>query len=190
MQRTRIFKKDGHINAEIADMHAADDLNLTSLVLAQAFVNWHKAFMKILSPFNLTYSQWIILQTLMVAGSPMSPSELNKYLTIEGTSISIVIDNIEKRGLVRRRRSKVDRRVVKVYLTNSGFQLLREVDPLIRKLIEDVFGVLSPEERRQLVRLSRRIRDASIIKHGGNPGIVDDILIKFSGADPRLLEID
>ena len=183
MEKTRIFKKDEKVLAEIRRMHVTEDLNLTSLILAQAFINWHKAFMKVLAPFELTYSQWIILQTLMVAGSPMSPTELNKFLTIEGTSISVVIDNIEERGYVQRRRSQVDRRIVNIYLTDQGYGLLKEVDPLLKTLIEDVYGLLSVAERKQLMRLSRKVRDASIKKNGGDPDVVETILKKFSGSD-------
>ncbi len=158
------------------------DINVASLVLSQAFVNWHKAFMKVLDPYKLTYSQWIILQTLMTLGAPMSPSELNKYLTIEGTSISILIDVIEKRGLIRRRRSRVDRRMVKVSLTELGQELLAEIDPQITRLIEKIYGLLSIAERKQLITLCRKIRDASVKNNGGNPDIAEAILIKFSGA--------
>jgi DNA-binding MarR family transcriptional regulator len=183
MEKPKLFKKDDRVIAEIQRMKVAEDLNITSLILAQAFINWHKAFMKVLAPFELTYSQWIILQTLMVAGSPMSPTELNRYLTIEGTSISVVIDNIEKRGLVLRRRSQVDRRIVNIYLTERGYELLKEVNNLLKKLIEDVFGLLSVSERKQLVRLSRKVRDTSVKKNGGNPDVVETILKKFSGLD-------
>jgi DNA-binding MarR family transcriptional regulator len=158
------------------------DVNVASLVLSQAFVNWHKAFMKVLDPYKLTYSQWIILQTLMTFGLPLSPSELNKYLTIEGTSISILIDGIENRGFIRRRRSRVDRRMVKVSLTEQGQQLLGEIDPQISKLIENIFGLLSAAERKQLITLCRKIRDASVKSNGGDPDIVEAILMKFSGA--------
>lgn len=158
------------------------EINVASLILSQAFVNWHKAFMKVLDPYKLTYSQWIILQTLITFGIPMSPSELNKYLTIEGTSISILIDGIENRGLIRRRRSRVDRRMVKVSLTGQGQELLAEIDPQISRLIENIFGLLSAAERKHLIALCRKIRDASVINNGGNPDIVEAILIKFSGA--------
>jgi len=157
-------------------------VNVASLVLSQAFVNWHKAFMKVLDPYKLTYSQWIILQTLMTQGTPMSPSELNKYLTIEGTSISIVIDGMEQRGFIRRRRSRVDRRMVKVSLTVQGHELLAEIDPQISTLIEKIYGPLSADERKQLIALCRKIRDASVTNNGGNPDVVEAILMKFSGA--------
>ena len=183
MAKTKLFKKDEKVLAELKRAQMADDLNITSLILAQAFVNWHKAFMKVLAPFELTYSQWIILRTLTMAGSPMSPTELNRYLTIEGTSISVVIDNIENRGLVQRKRSQVDRRIVNVYLTEQGYEMLKKVDQQIGKLIEDVFGSLSPAERKSLVRLSRKVRDESIRRNGGNPEVVESILKKFSGVD-------
>jgi len=159
----------------------SDGVNLASLILSQAFVNWHKAFMRVLEPYKLTYSQWIILQTLISAGEPMSPSELNRYLTIEGTSISVVIDGIEERGLIQRRRSKVDRRVVKVRLTAKGQAMLCDVNMQISRLIENIYGPFSAAERNQLISLCRSIRDASIRHNGGNPDIVEHILLKFSG---------
>jgi DNA-binding MarR family transcriptional regulator len=158
------------------------DVNVASLILSQAFVNWHKAFMKVLDPYKLTYSQWIILRTLVTFGAPMSPSELNKYLTIEGTSISVLIDGIEERGFIRRRRSRVDRRMVKVNLTEQGQELLSEIDPQISRLIEKIYGLLSEAERKQLITLCRKVRDASVENNGGNPDIVEAILMKFSGA--------
>lgn len=158
------------------------DIYVASLVLSQAFVNWHKAFMKVLDPHKLTYSQWIILHTLMASGVSMTPSELNKYLTIEGTSISVVIDGIENRGFIRRRRSRADRRMVKVRLTEQGQGLVAEIDAQIVGLIEKIYGPLSAAERKQLITLCRKIRDASINNNGGNPDIVEAILMKFSGA--------
>lgn len=183
MAKMKLFKKDEKVLAEMKRMQLSDDLNITSLIMAQAFINWHKAFLRELSPFELTYSQWIMLQALTMAGSPMSPTELNRYLTIEGTSISVVIDNLEKRGLVMRRRSQVDRRIVNVYLTERGYELLKQVNQQIAKLIEDVYGRLSVAERKDLVRLSRKVRDESIRKIGGNPEVVDVILKKFTGID-------
>ena len=154
---------------------------LASLVLSQAFVNWHKAFMRVLDPHKLTYSQWIIMHTLMATGDPMSPSELNRYLTIEGTSISVVIDGIERRGLIQRRRSRADRRVVKLRLTAEGRALLDKIDTQIGRLINKIFSTLTASERRQLIALCRKIRDASVTHNGGDIGEVEHILMRFSG---------
>ncbi len=154
---------------------------VASLVLSQAFVNWHKAFMRVLDPHKLTYSQWIIMHTLMATGEAMSPSELNRYLTIEGTSISVVIDGIERRGIIQRRRSRADRRVVKVRLTAEGRKLLNIIDVKIDKLIKEIFGTLTASERRQLIALCRKVRDASITHNGGDIGEVEHILMRFSG---------
>lgn len=159
-----------------------DGATLASLILSQAFVNWHKAFMRVLDPYKLTYSQWIILHTLMSTGEPMSPSELNRYLTIEGTSISVVIDGIERRGLIQRRRSRADRRVVKVRLTEEGRALLNKIDEQISRLIKEIFGPLNAAERKQLIALCRKIRNASITRNGGDIDEVENILMRFSGA--------
>jgi MarR family transcriptional regulator, organic hydroperoxide resistance regulator len=179
MPRSKIIgKNEGH-PGKAGDI--SSDVNIASLLFSQAFVNWHKAFMKALDPYEITYSQWIILRTLMLSGTAMSPSELNKYLTIEGTSISLVIDGIEKRGLIQRRRSRVDRRMVKVKLMEAGKKLVGEIDGKVGQLIQDIFGSLTVAERRQLIHICRKIRDATILHNGGNPDFVEAILLKFSG---------
>lgn len=152
-----------------------------SLILSQAFVNWHKAFMRVLDPHALTYSQWIIMQTLSMSGQAMTPTELTRYLTIEGTSISVVIDGIGRRGLIQRRRSRTDRRMVKVSLTEQGRTLLEEIDAAIAALIKEIYGPLTAAERGQLIRLCRKVRDASVVHNGGDPAVVEEILDKFSG---------
>jgi hypothetical protein len=48
-------------------------------------------------------------------------------------------------------------------------------------LINDIFGSLTPAERRQLIELCRKIRDASIIRIGKDVGEVENILLTFSG---------
>ncbi|MDD5648542.1 MAG: winged helix DNA-binding protein [Dehalococcoidia bacterium] len=174
--------KDKAEDMDITRNNRSDVATMASLILSQAFVNWHKAFMRVLDPYKLTYSQWIIMHTLMATGESMSPSELNRYLTIEGTSISVVIDGIERRGLIQRRRSRADRRVVKVRLTAEGHALLNEIDSQIGRLINEIFGPLTAVERKQLIALCRRIRDASITHNGGDIDEVENILLRFSGA--------
>ena len=76
----------------------------------------------------------------------------------------------------------MDRRMVKVSLTEHGQELLEDIDPQISRLIEKIYGPLSAVERKQLIALCRKIRDASVKNNGGNPDVVEAILIKFSGA--------
>ena len=71
--------------------------------------------------------------------------------------MTLVVDNLERRGLVRRERSGDDRRFVRVELTPSGTALIREVFPRHADAVATELGVLTGEEHRQLTRLCRRL---------------------------------
>ena len=75
-------------------------------------------------------------------------------------NMTTVVDNLEKRGLVERRREGDDRRVVTVHLTPSGEQLVRKVFPMVVDALVNAFSVLSAKDQIQLAALCRRLGTA------------------------------
>ena len=72
-------------------------------------------------------------------------------------NFTVVVDNLEKQGLVRRERSGEDRRAVWVHLTEAGRERIEQVFPLhVRAVVEDMC-VLTPKEQEQLGALLRRL---------------------------------
>ena len=65
---------------------------------------------------DLTPSQFGILETLLHLG-PLCQGEVSAKLLKSTGNVTLVLDNLEKRGLVRRVRETEDRRMVKIYLT-------------------------------------------------------------------------
>src|SRR5262249_10479196 len=51
---------------------------------------------------------------------PRRMKELAEFLLLAVTSVTTIVDNLEKRGIVRRQRSEEDRRIVRVELTEVG----------------------------------------------------------------------
>jgi MarR family 2-MHQ and catechol resistance regulon transcriptional repressor len=85
---------------------------------------------------GLTLSQFGTLEALYHLGSVCQKVLGEKQLRTGG-NITMVVDNLERNGLVQRKRSTDDRRYITVHLTPKG-----------RKLIEDVF----PRHLREIVR--------------------------------------
>ena len=75
---------------------------------------------------RLTASQFGILEALLHLG-PVCQGELAGKLLRSGGSITSVVDGLEKRGLVERRRDGSDRRFVRVQLTDKGTDLIRGI---------------------------------------------------------------
>ena len=105
---------------------------------------------------DLTMSQFAVLEALLHLG-PMSQGDICGKLLLSGSNITTVIDNLEKRALVRRQRRKDDRRVVEVSLTAKGRQLIDGLFPNHARRITSRFAALSPKQQDQLAALCRTL---------------------------------
>ena len=109
-----------------------------------------------LSKEGLTESQFGILEALLHLG-PMSQKNLGSKILKSGGNITLVIDNLEKRGLVIRRRGVVDRRYFNIQLTEKGKKLIESVFPKQLKIITEEIGILSENDQRELQRMCKLI---------------------------------
>ena len=105
---------------------------------------------------DLTMSQFGILEALLHLG-PMSQRELGQKLLKTSGNITMVIDNLEKRGLAKRQRRAEDRRVITVHLTTDGRALIEETFPRHLKGIVAEMNRLTSEEQDTLGRLCRKV---------------------------------
>lgn len=103
---------------------------------------------------ELTVRQFGALEALYHLGS-LRQGELSEKLLKSGGNITLVVDNLEKRGLVRRERAAEDRRVVVATLTEAGQALIESLLPgHVRDVVEEL-SVLTSEEQATLGRLCR-----------------------------------
>jgi len=115
-----------------------------------------------LSEFGLTESQFGVLDALLHLG-PMKHKEIGKKILKSGGNITMVINNLERRELVQRKRGEQDKRQFIIHLTSKGKSKILETLPHISKSIKKHFEILSKEEQRELQRLCKivglQIRD-------------------------------
>jgi MarR family 2-MHQ and catechol resistance regulon transcriptional repressor len=105
---------------------------------------------------GLSSSQFGALEALFHLG-PMCQRELGQKLLKSGGNVTLVVDNLEKRGLVRRERERRDRRFVTVHLTEPGRELIARFFPRHAAAIVEQMAVLTPSERDELGRLCRKL---------------------------------
>lgn len=108
---------------------------------------------------GLTESQFGVLEALHHLG-PLCQRELAAKVLKSAGNMTTVVDNLEKRGLVERRREGEDRRVVTVHLTKGGARIIREVYPMVAEALVRAFAVLSSKDQNQLAALCRRLGTA------------------------------
>jgi MarR family 2-MHQ and catechol resistance regulon transcriptional repressor len=105
---------------------------------------------------NLTVSQFGVLETLYHLGSLCQGTLSEKLLKSTG-NMTLVLDNLEKAGLVRRERSLEDRRQVMIHITEKGREVLSQVYPKVVSAITREVSVLTPDEQRQIGDLCRTL---------------------------------
>lgn len=107
-----------------------------------------------LSEFGLTESQFGVMDALYHLG-PMKQKDLGKKILKSGGNITMVINNLEKQGMVQRKKSENDKRQFIVNLTSSGKKTIRDLLPGITKKIKKHFDILVKEEQKELQRLCK-----------------------------------
>ncbi len=109
-----------------------------------------------LGTLELTESQFGVLEALHHLG-PLCQRALAEKLLRTGGNLTLVVDNLEKRGLVRRERDEADRRFVTVHLTPAGRKLIEAIFPGHVRAIVDELGGLTAAEQEELGRLCRKL---------------------------------
>ena len=112
-----------------------------------------------LSDTRLTESQVNVLELLYNLG-PLPQKEIAKSLSVTGGNITMVVDNLQKRDLVKRKRWQEDRRVVHVELTDLGRETIESYIPVHLKKVQGAFDGLEPKEQKQLQTLCDKLVEA------------------------------
>jgi MarR family 2-MHQ and catechol resistance regulon transcriptional repressor len=105
---------------------------------------------------GLTLGQFGILEALFHLG-PLCQKTLGEKLLRTGGNVTLVVDNLEKHGWVRRERQRDDRRKVLIHLTQEGLNLISRVVPQHVKAIVNEMSRLEPSEQEDLRRLCRKL---------------------------------
>lgn len=104
----------------------------------------------------ITQSQFSALDALYHLG-PLSQRELGEKIFKTSGNVTMVVDNLERAGMVRRERSETDRRRMAVSLTGKGRKTIRELLPRRVAAIRDEMAALSAAEQDELRRLCKKL---------------------------------
>ena len=111
---------------------------------------------------DLTISQFGVLEALYHKG-PLCQRDIAAKILKSTGNITMVIDNLEKRGLVRRERDSQDRRYLTVYLVDAGTTLIAKVFADVESSIVTEMAALSGDEQELLGNLCKKLG----LKEGG-----------------------
>ena len=106
---------------------------------------------------GITPSQFSVLDVLYTKGEMRICELIEKVLSTSG-NITVVVKNMEQKGLLYKKISSTDKRAFLVGLTNKGKKLFENLLPEHRKEIENTYNILSPEEKEELIRILKKFK--------------------------------
>lgn len=101
--------------------------------------------------FQISAAQLNCILTLYEYG-PLPPSKIADHMMVKSSTVTGVVDRLEKKNLAERMRNSPDRRVITIQLTDAGKQLAENAPPPIQQKIIDGLKNIGNAKKEQIVR--------------------------------------
>jgi len=100
------------------------------------------------------------LLMLLRFNGPLTMSRLAEMLDVSVASATGIVDRMEKKGVIERRRSDEDRRVVQVYVTEKGEQVFTQMQAERQSNMLKMISKISDGDLKALLQGLRAVREA------------------------------
>lgn len=107
-------------------------------------------------PFSLRKVEYSLLLLLLANGS-LTPKVLGRALALSGPNLTLLLDRLQERDLIRRERSATDGRSQNIVLTDTGQQLTQSAGDAAAPMERELDDRLSRAERLMLIELLRKV---------------------------------
>ena len=123
----------------------------------------HKKLEDDLHKVGITPPQFYVLATIGYAGG-LPFGEIGAKMMVTVSNLTGIVDRLEEKKLVLRKRDENDRRVVHVVLTDRGAKLYKSTIPLFEKCVSEVFARLDSAQQKELSALLRKLNPEATTK--------------------------
>lgn len=106
-----------------------------------------------------TFPQYVALEALN-SDKPLKMNSIAKVLKISLPAVSGLISRLVAMKLAKRLYEETDRRVIFVILTDKGKKIIEQTRSARKKIISEIFGVLSQDERQTYLGILQKIKKA------------------------------
>jgi len=118
-----------------------------------------RQFNQLIEPYGISGQQYNVLRILRGAGADGTPTlDIAERMVEQTPGITRLLDRLEAKHLVRRRRCPEDRRQVLCWITDAGLEVLAKLDKPVSAMGPHLLRSLSKEEVHQLIEMLERLR--------------------------------
>lgn len=106
---------------------------------------------------RITFSQYSVLLALSRKG-PMQMNKLGEHMLVAPANVTGLVDRMEKKGYVRRRKDEKDRRLYVIEATEKGSRIFKDISRRFRQYAGGLGATLTREERESTLAALRKVR--------------------------------
>jgi DNA-binding MarR family transcriptional regulator len=154
-------------NPAPADFYSGDNYNIEEslgYLVKQAQNALHRTIDGKMAALDLTAMQWRPLM-LIAHGKARTAAELSRWHGVETSTMTRMLDRLQAKGLLVRKRCEKDRRIIYLELTEEGNRLMAEVPYLIAESFNQHLSGFNQQEVETLISLLRRVTDNAGNQH-------------------------
>ena len=128
----------------------------TLTVLLKSSSSVQDVIKKDMTKYGVNPTEFSVLELLYSKGD--QPIQyIGKKILLASSSITYVVDKLEKKEFIKRTPSATDRRVTTISISEKGTSFMQEAFPQHEKLISNLFSVLSEDEKSTLIELLKKV---------------------------------
>ncbi len=163
MNRTMLQMPDSGLASPDSDPSAAQGLQLGPLAgvlgfhLAKASVTAFDLFERHIGQLHDLRKVDYSLLMLLLSNGPLPPKRLALALSVSAPKLTLLLDRLQARGLVRRQPSQLDRRSHNIVLTAAGQALARVTADAAEPMERQLLRKLSVAEHAMLIELLQKV---------------------------------
>jgi DNA-binding MarR family transcriptional regulator len=128
------------------------------MLLHQTYNSLLKCEDTVFPKIGLTTQQHSILMAIKYSDAPATPTQIADWVDRNTNSITLIVDRMEKNGLVKRVRDIKDRRSLRIAMTPKGERVLQKSVVVGRELISEIMSQLPDDETQLLLQLLEKVR--------------------------------
>jgi DNA-binding MarR family transcriptional regulator len=148
-QNDRSFISNGEVDTQLREI----------IQLIRKLVRARELYTKeLIKKYQLSASQLHCILVLNEMG-PLPPSKIAQHIMVNSSTVTGVIDRLEKKGFLERMRNSKDRRVITIALTEKGKELANNAPlPVQERMIKGI-RALTEKERDQIIQALRTLTE-------------------------------
>lgn len=127
-------------------------LESIGFVITRTHQRLHRELLTALEPLDIEPRHFGTLRALRAAG-PVTQGQLSELLDVSPASVVQIVDHLERRGLVARRRDTEDRRAYRLHLLPAADAVIDEASRIAATVHDSRYGGPTSRARQDLVRL-------------------------------------